>query len=208
MSKGQQTRREIISGALSLAGEVGLENVTLGVLAAELELSKSGLFAHFRSKEALQLAVLNEAIERFTATVIRPAFEAPRGAPRFVALFERHIAWVRDAGYPGRPSEGRCIFMALSQEYADRPGELRDVVVKSQRDWRHLIANSARMAMEEAHFSGEIDVDQIAFEFAAIGMAYQHSQKILAERSAEQHARIAFAALLERCRVVGEAGAT
>src|SRR5437870_4325627 len=93
MSKGEQTRQQIVDRALALASQVGLENVTLGVLAAALELSKSGLFAHFRSKEALQLRVLQEAVDRFVVQVVTPALAKPRGAPRVRALFERYLRW-------------------------------------------------------------------------------------------------------------------
>jgi AcrR family transcriptional regulator len=201
MSKGQRTRREIVDRALAAATNVGLENVTLGTLAAELDLSKSGLFAHFRSKEALQLAVLQEAIDRFTTTVVRPALAAPRGEPRLRALFEGWMGWIEhdpDAG--GGTAGGRCIFMALSQEYDDRPGELRDAVVRSQQDWRTAIARAAQLGVAEGHFRPDADVYQVAFEFVGIGMTYQQTRKLLADPAAARRAHVAFEALLDRCR--------
>ncbi|HEY0783158.1 MAG TPA: TetR/AcrR family transcriptional regulator, partial [Thermoanaerobaculia bacterium] len=114
MTKGEQTRIEIVDRALALAGEVGLEELSLGVLAAGMNLSKSGLFAHFKSKEALQLAVLERAIDLFIQDVVVPALRQPRGEPRVRALFEGNMRWILN--------EGRCFFMALTQEFDDRPG--------------------------------------------------------------------------------------
>jgi AcrR family transcriptional regulator len=204
MNKGQRTKREIVSRALSLAGDVGLENVTLGTLASELRLSKSGLFAHFNSKEALQLAVLGEAVERFAASVIRPALEAPRGEPRLAALFERWLGWI-DHSTPepaesAQRSGGRCIFMALSQEYDDRPGELHDAVAQSQRDWRAFVTHAAGLAIAEGHFAADADPEQFAFELVGIGMTYQQTTKLLADPAAERRARSAFEALMARYR--------
>jgi AcrR family transcriptional regulator len=204
MNKGRQTRHEIVNGALSLAGKVGLEHVTLGVLATDLQLSKSGLYAHFKSKEALQLAVLDEAVGRFTAEVVRPAITAARGEPRFIALFERQLEWINGSAIAGDDdsalSAGRCIFMALSQEYDDRPGEVRDAVARSQRDWRGALQRAASIALSEGHFRPDLDVEQVAFEFVGIAMAFQQSSNLLADPAAERRARAAFDALLARCR--------
>lgn len=190
-----------------MAGQVGLENVTLGVLATELDLSKSGLFAHFESKEALQLAVLEEAVERFKLRVIRPALGAPRGGPRFNALFEAFLEWMTLGGGDGRAFDdaaerrtGGCIFMALSQEYDDRPGKVRDAVVQSQREWRSFVSGAARLGVEEGHFRADLDIEQVAFEFVGIGMTCQQTNKLLGDPNAGQRARTAFRSLVARCR--------
>ncbi len=201
MNKGMRTRKDIVGQALATATNVGLENVTLGNLAADLNISKSGLFAHFKSKEALQLAVLEEAIERFVELVVRPALLAPRGEPRLRALFDRWMGWMeadRDAGNGGNGA--RCIFMALSQEYDDRPGDVRDAVVTSQRDWRDAIARAAKISIEERHFRKGVDVDQVAFEFVGIGMTYQQTRKLLGDPKAKQRALVALDAVIERSR--------
>lgn len=194
MPRVKRTRKQVVDRALALAGVVGLENVTLGVLAADLELSKSGLFAHFRSKEQLQLSVLAEAVERFTQTVVLPAIAEPRGEPRVVALFDRFLAWIGSEG---------CIFMALSQEYDDRPGEVRDALVRSQREWRSAIARAAALAVHEGHFRSDLDPELFAFEFVGIAMAFQQSRRLLADARAEPSARVAFEALLARSRRKG-----
>jgi AcrR family transcriptional regulator len=195
MSKGEETRREIVERALVLAGERGLEGLSLGTLAADLRLSKSGLFAHFRSKEALQVDVVRRAIARFTAEVVVPALALPRGEPRVQALFELYLGWICG---PGRP--GSCFFMALTQEYDDRPGAVRDLLVQSQRDWRHTLARACRIAVEEGHFRADLDAVQFAYELVGIGMVFQQTHKLLHDAQAERLARAAFEGLLARSR--------
>src|SRR6185312_4440306 len=112
---------------------------------ASLNLSKSGLFAHFKSKEALQVDVLQRAIDHFIQDVVVPALKQPRGEPRVVTLFDYYLAWVH-----GNGRRGSCFFMALTHEYDDRPGPIRDLLVQSQRDWYDTIARAARTAVEEA----------------------------------------------------------
>ena len=202
MKKGLQTRRDIVHRALGMASEVGLEGVTLGTLAEALALSKSGLFAHFKSKEALQLAVLEEATARFVDIVMRPALAAPRGERRLRALFEYWMQWMELDRAGGRRGHGaRCIFLALSQEYDDRPGEVRDAVIKSQRDWRKAIARAAAICVEEKQFRKSTDVDQVAFEFVGIGMTYQQTRKLLGDPMAKERAIAALDALMARERV-------
>jgi AcrR family transcriptional regulator len=195
MSKGAATRRGIVDRALALAGEVGLEGLSLGALAADVQLSKSGLFAHFKSKETLQLEVLQRAIERFIAEVVIPALARPRGEPRVVALFDRYLAWIR-----GRERRGTCLFIALSQEYDDRPGPVRDLLVESQRDWQLTLARAAGIAVAEGHFRADLDVEQFAFEVVGAGMAFQQLLKLLDDPQAERRARAAFEALVARSR--------
>jgi AcrR family transcriptional regulator len=194
-SKGERTRHEIVERALALAGEVGLEGVSLGVLAAGMNLSKSGLFAHFKSKEALQLAVMQTGIDRFVRLVVLPALTRARGEPRVKALFDNYLGWIH-----GPEPKGSCLFMALAQEYDDRPGPLRDLLVQSQRDWQATIARAARIAVEEGHFRADLDAQQFAYEVVGLGMAYQHLHKLLADPKAEGRARAAFADLLARSR--------
>jgi AcrR family transcriptional regulator len=204
MTKGEHTRREIVDRALLLAGEVGLEGLSLGALAADLNLSKSGLFAHFKSKEVLQLEVVHRAIGRFVREVVLPAIGEPRGEPRVQALFDRYLDWIS-----GPDRQGSCFFMALTQEYDDRPGPVRDLLVQSQRDWRHTISRAAHIAAEEGHFRadlanptdhGTLSGEQFAFEFVGICMVFQQTFKLLAEARAEILARNAWNALLARHR--------
>ncbi len=193
MSKGEETRRLIVDRALDRAREVGLEGVTLGTLADDLHLSKSGLFAHFKSKEALQREVLGAASAKFVDDVIRPALGESRGEPRVRALFERYIAWI--AG-----NAGGCLFLALSYEYDDRPGPIRDRLVSNQLGWLGTVARAAQIAVDEGHFRADLDTEQFAYEFLGIGMAFQQANRLIADPIAEIRARKAFTALLERSR--------
>ena len=195
MGKGAATRKHIVGTALAQARQVGLESVTLGTLADELKLSKSGLFAHFRSKQALQLAVLEQATERFIARVVRPALAAPRGEPRLAAVVSGWIQWFRDED----PARG-CVFLSLASEYDDRPGPVRDAVVRSQREWLDFLAGAARLAIAAGHFRADLDPTQFAFEFVGIGMTLQYAAKLVGDPAAETRARAAFDDLLTRAR--------
>ena len=125
MGKGEITRHAILERATALASRSGLEGISIGHLAEDLGLSKSGLFAHFGSKEALQVEILRFAAERFVENVVRPALAQPRGEPRVRAIFERWIAWDRSHSVPGG-----CLFVAAASELDDRPGPARDELVR------------------------------------------------------------------------------
>ncbi|SOY68385.1 putative transcriptional regulator, TetR family [Cupriavidus taiwanensis] len=193
MQKGHLTRKAIIEQALDAAAKVGFEQLSLATLAADTNMSKSGLYAHFKSKEMLQQAVLDLAVERFGDIVIRPAMRQPRGMPRLQALFEGYLEWLG-----GTVTQGRCLFTALGQEYRDRPGSIRDLVVQSLKDWHSTIARVAGDAIEEGQFGPQVEPRQFAFELSGIGMAFQQSFKLLGRQDAEAMARQAFAALVAR----------
>jgi AcrR family transcriptional regulator len=195
MGKGDATRQTILERAAGLASQVGLEGLTIGRLAEELELSKSGLFAHFRSKDALQVETL-----RFVDRVVRPALRAPRGEPRVRALFERWYEWARTTPLPGG-----CIFVAAATELDDREGPARDELVRQQRDWLELIANVARTAIREGHFRGDADPDQFAFELYGIMLASHHATRLLRDPAAERRMRRAFESLLVNFRALPSA---
>ncbi len=194
--KGELTRQSILERALRLSSQVGLEGLTIGRLADELGLSKSGLFAHFRSKESLQIQVLEFAAEHFIDGVVRPALQMPRGEPRVRALFERWLSWARSSPLPGG-----CIFVAAATELDDRPGPVRDELVRSQREWLKALARSAALAVQEGHFHPETDNRLFAHEFYGILLAYHHAARLLAEPSAEAWARVSFEALIARVHV-------
>lgn len=191
-SKGEATRESIVRMALAQAMEVGLEGISLGVLATSLGLSKSGLFAHFKSKEALQLAVLEEAIERFTDKVIAPALTQPRGEPRVRALFVDKLDWIETNG----AGEG-CFFTALTQEYDDRPGPVRDRLVQSQLDWRRTLTRAIELAIRERHFDADVDAEQITFELVGIDVAFHQAHKLLGDAKARTRALTAYERLVE-----------
>ncbi len=195
MRKGEQTRETILLHALRLATKVGFEGLTIGRLADDLKLSKSGLFAHFKSKENLQLQVLGMASRRFVDEVVRPAHAAPRGERRVRALFERGLAWETSPSLPGG-----CPFMAAAKELDDRPGPARDYVAQSQRDWLDTLANTARTAVQEGDFDPALDCEQFAHELNGISLAYAQASRLLKDPKARARADASFEALLRRAR--------
>jgi AcrR family transcriptional regulator len=190
--KGERTRATILDRATGLASQVGLTGLTIGVLADELKLSKSGLFAHFRSKEALQIQVLEHAAARFAEIVVRPALQAPRGVPRMQALFERWTHWERDVALPGG-----CIFVAATAELDDRPGPVRDRLVALQRDWLTVLALSFRKGVEEGAFRTDADPAQFAQDMYGIMLSFHFHKRLMGDRKAAPRARRAFERLLE-----------
>jgi len=192
MSKGEETRERILDRAYRLATRDGLDGVSIGVLAGELGLSKSGLFAHFGSKEDLQVEVLKVAATQFEETVLRPAFKAPRGLPRVKKIMENWLRWTTDPSLPGG-----CLFMAAATELDDREGRPRDYLVASQKQLMASLAKAARFAVEAGHFRSDLDCEQFAFEFDAIVFGYNHARRLLRDPNAETRARVAFRRLLE-----------
>ncbi len=195
MRKGERTRGVILDGAWRLATQLGLEGLTLGRLAEELSLSKSGLFAHFGSKEELQVQTLDRAAERFAELVILPALAVTGGEARLRALFERWLEWPRRARQPGG-----CLFVAAAAELDDRPGPARDRLVALQREWRGTLARVVRRAQELGDFRRDLDAGQVAFELQGIGLAYHETARLLRDPRAVERARAAFERLLADAR--------
>lgn len=189
MRKGVTTRQTILDRATDLASQIGLSGLTIGHLADDLELSKSGLFAHFQSKEALQIQVLEHAAASFVERVVRPALAQPRGGPRLRALFERWLAW--DAALPGG-----CVFVAAASEFDDRPGPVHDRLVALQRQWVDVLTTSFRKAVEEGHVAPDADPAQYAQDLYGIMLAWHHYARLLGDQAAERRARRTFEALL------------
>jgi AcrR family transcriptional regulator len=192
VGKGQATRETILDHAVDLARRIGLEGLTIGRLATDLDLSKSGLFAHFRSKEALQIQVLDNAAVLFVDTVVRPAFAEPRGERRVRALFERWLAWERRA-------EG-CIFVQASADLDGREGPVRDRLVQLQSEWMDAIATTAEGARREKQFKPSLDTQQFAQDLMGVMLAYHHTARLLRDPDAESRARRAFEALVLHAR--------
>lgn len=194
-AKGAETRALILDTALAQASQRGLEALSIGGLAQEVGMSKSGLFAHFDSKESLQLAVLQSAVERFIAVVITPALKAPRGEPRVRAFFENWMTWEEAKFQPGG-----CVFIATANELDDRPGPLRDYLVSSQRDWLEALATAAQIAVQEGHFREDLDTHQFAYDLYSIILAFHHFSRLLRDPDAPRRAHQAFDDLLRLSR--------
>jgi len=195
MAKGNTTRNRIVETALRAASVDGLEGITLGKVAADMGMSKSGLFAHFDSKEELQVDVLSAAAEKFTAVVVTPALSAPRGEPRLRALFARWLEWEQNESLPGG-----CVFMHAAAELDDRPGPARDALVDQQKRWMETLAKSVRLTIDAGHFRADIDPDLFAFQLFGIVLSYYHSARLFRDPLARPHALRSFEALVVAAR--------
>jgi AcrR family transcriptional regulator len=194
VTKGDLTRQAVLDEAARVASRVGLGGLTIGTLAASTQLSKSGLFAHFQSKESLQLQLLQHTRDRFVDLVIRPALAAPRGEPRVRELFRRWLDWDADA------LPGGCLFIAASAEFDDQPGPVRDRLARDQRDWMDTLAQVFRTGITEGHFRSDADPEQFAYDLHGAMLAYHHASRLLGDRDAAARAARAFEALLSAAR--------
>lgn len=184
--KGKKTRQAILASALDLSSELGLEGVTLGVLAKRVGMSKSGLYAHFESKEDLQCQVLQMAADRFVAAVLLPAIAIERGRPRLRNLFERWLSWTREE------LSGGCPFVAAATEFDDRPGEVRDTVARHLRELLGMLERAARICVEEGHFREDLDCAQFAYEAWGVLLAHHHFRRLLEAEDADARAEKAY----------------
>ena len=191
MTKGEETRAAILDAALAIASEVGFTALTIGQLAEHTGMSKSGLFAHFRSKEALQLDTLEWARRRFTDIVVRPTLAAPRGEQRVRALFDRWLDWETDS------LAGGCIFVTATIEFDDQPGPMRDAVLRNQQDWMEFVATVAATAVSEGDFRADLDTEQLAFTLQGLMLGYHHAARLMRDPKALDHTRRALDQLLE-----------
>jgi len=191
VGKGELTRQRILDHALAVASAEGFEGLTVGRLSTDLGLSKSGLFAHFGSKESLQAAVLELTAARFIDTVLRPALAHPRGLPRLRAAFENWLEWDKAPALPGG-----CPLLAAGFEFDDKPGLLHDTLARHQRDLLATLARSARMSVEAGHLDADADPEQLAFELLGLIFSFHHAHRLLRDAAAEARVRAAFARLL------------
>ena len=190
MTKGESTKIAILDEATRVAACVGFEGLTIGQLADQAGMSKSGLFAHFKSKEQLQLETLDHARARFVDRVVRPTLATDRGVKRVRALFAGWVAWAEDSHGNG------CPFVAAAFELDDQPGPLRDALVRNEVDWLELIASVARTAVTEGDFRDELDVDQFAYEVHGVMLAHHHATRPLRDGKAGDRTRAAFESLV------------
>lgn len=192
-TKGEQTRTTILDEALKIARQLGLEGLTIGTLADATGMSKSGLFAHFGSREDLQLAVLEHGARQYGEMVLMPALKIDRGLPRLRALFERWLDWTLQTATPGG-----CIMISTAHEYDDRPGPIRDAAVAMQRRGAGVSERAVRLAVEEGHLRNDTDPEQIAFEMLGIVLASHNHRRLLGDREARKRALTAFDELISR----------
>jgi AcrR family transcriptional regulator len=165
--RGDRTRRAILAAAVDLASVEGLEGLSIGRLASELGMSKSGLFAHFGSKEELQIATVRAAAAIFVARVIRGAVEEHEpGIVRLRMLLDRWLDYIERGTFAGG-----CFFAAARAEMDGRPGPVRDALASQMTSWANLVADYARDAIARGELRADADAEQLAFELDALGTA-------------------------------------
>jgi AcrR family transcriptional regulator len=193
--KGQQTKAVIIDAALGLASQIGLEGLSIGALAEVTGMSKSGVFAHFGSREELQISVIREYHARFEAEVFYAAMQKPRGVPRLQALFDN---WMVQTS---AEIDSGCIYISGAVEFDDRTGPVRDALASSVGSWQSALRRAVELAQEEGQLSRESDAHQIAFEIHGLILALHYEARFLRNPSATERARQGFAHILARYAV-------
>jgi AcrR family transcriptional regulator len=186
LMKGRQTRATILDAALALASHMGLEGLSIGALAEVTQMSKSGVFAHFGSREELQISVVREYHAQFSEEIFEPAMQVPRGLPRLRALFDRWFKRVSieiDAG---------CIYISGAVEFDDRPGPVRDALVGMVQTWQNTLERAIRMAIAEGHLRADTDPQQMLFEVHGLILALHHDARFLRHPGADARARAGF----------------
>jgi AcrR family transcriptional regulator len=181
VQKGQQTKATIVDAALGLATQIGLEGLSIGAVAEVAHMSKSGVFAHFGSREELQLSVIREYHDRFETEVFAPILTAPRGLSRLRQLF---------ANWTQRTSaeiDSGCLYISGAAELDDRPGPVRDALARSVKTWLKAVHRTVVQAREEGHLAADTDAEQMVFEVHGLILALQYDARFL--RSSKSLAR-------------------
>jgi AcrR family transcriptional regulator len=194
--KGDLTRAAIVEAALLAASRGGLEGLTIGTLADSMQMSKSGVFAHFGSREELQLAVLKAYVQRFVDEVLRPAVKKPRGLPRLEAILQRWVAFL------AREMARGCIMIAGAVEYDDVPGPQRDEMVAIITGWKRELIKAIRQAVSEGHLKPRVDAYQLVFEIYGLMLAMHQDARLLRSADSAKRARAGLRRLLDNVRVL------
>jgi len=199
--KGDLTRAAILDAALAICGRDGLEGLTIGALAERLGMSKSGVFAHFGSREDLQLAVLREYALRFVDLVLRPAVQSPRGLPRLEAIVERWLALLAEE------IESGCLLIGGASEYDDRPGPLRDTLAGIVSAWKAELVHALEQAQACGHLRADLDCHQIVFEIYGLMLMLHQDARLLRGKDSLRRARAGLERLIAGARAVPGPGA-
>ncbi len=188
--KGQQTRAAILEAALGLASQIGLEGLSIGALAEVTQMSKSGVFAHFGSREELQISVVREYHARFEEEVFFPAVREARGLPRLRSMFER---WVKRVSVE---IDSGCIYISGAVEFDDRPGPVRDALAGMVRTWHRALERAIRLAVDEGHLKADTDPMQMLFEIHGLILALHHDARFMRNPGAIERAGRGFERIL------------
>ncbi len=193
MEKGATTKQAILDAGLKMATQLSLESVTIGHLAKTTQMSKSGLFAHFQSKENLQIGILQHAGELFAERVVIPALMAKAGIPRIKALVNNWIKW-------SSKMTGGCIFVSSSTEFTSRPGKVRDFILEQQEAWLDSLRRIARSAIRVGDFRKDIDCDQFAFDLYSLLLGFHLYDRMLNHEDTKKRQDVALNRLLDNYR--------
>jgi AcrR family transcriptional regulator len=192
LQKGQQTKAAIVDAALGLATQIGLEGLSIGALAEVMRMSKSGVFAHFGSREELQISVIREYFARFEEEVFYPAMKEPKGLPRVQALFGN---WMKRVAVE---LQSGCIFISGAVEFDDRPGPVRDALATSVQTWLAAMYRAVVLAKEAGHLRADADERQIAFEIHGLILALHYEARFLKTPGSIERTLQAFQSILAR----------
>jgi len=192
LQKGQQTKQLIVNAALGLAEQIGLEGLSIGALAEVTRMSKSGVFAHFGSREELQISVVREYYQLFSDEVFFPAMNAPRGLPRLRALFAN---WMKRVAVE---IQSGCIFISGAVEFDDRPGPVRDALASSVQTWLNAVHRAVLQARDEGHLVPDADAQQMAFEIHGLILALHYEARFLKIPGATARANTGFENIVRR----------
>ena len=192
LQKGQQTKAAIVDAALGLAAQIGLEGLSIGALAEVMHMSKSGVFAHFGSREELQISVIREYFTRFEEEVFYPALKEPKGLPRVRALFAN---WMKRVAVE---LQSGCIFISGAVEFDDRPGPVRDALASSVQNWLAAMYRAVVLAKEAGHLRADADERQIVFEIHGLILALHYEARFLKTPGSMDRAVQAFESVLAR----------
>jgi AcrR family transcriptional regulator len=189
MKKGEETKIAILEVGLDMASQLGLEGVSIGSLAKAINMSKSGLFAHFQSKENLQVEILEYAGRLFAEGVIVPALRTGPGVPRIKALVHNWIDWASNL-------TGGCIFVSASADYSDRRGKVRDCLLRQQNDWIDSLQRIAQSAIRAGDFRKDIDCEQFAFDLYSLLLGFHLYDTLLDDSETQKRQEIALEQLI------------
>ena len=192
LQKGQQTKAAIVEAALGLATQIGLEGLSIGALAEVTQMSKSGVFAHFGSREELQISVIREYHARFEDEVFYPAMGAPRGLPRLRGLFAN---WMKRTSVE---LDSGCIYISGAVEFDDRPGPVRDALASSVATWHAAMKRAITSAKQEHHLRADVDEEQMLFEIHGLILALHYEARFLKTPGAIARANAGFENILRR----------
>jgi AcrR family transcriptional regulator len=194
MRKGEQTRAAILDVALELASRNGLEGLTIGLLADRMNMSKSGVFAHFGSREDLQMEVLKLYHHRFEQEVFFPSVKEPRGLPRLESMFAR---WVKRVSVE---IASGCIYISGAVEYDDRPGPIRESLVSMVRAWQGALLRAVQQSIDCGDLQAGVDPNQLVYEMYGLILALHHDARFLRVPGALERANRGFTRLIENYR--------